>query len=246
MAKTVQDLRALGFKDAPTQIPKRLITSVYGLEKSGKTHFALTAPEPIILFDIDIGCEGVVEKFKRAGKEILVYALRVPKGASQNVYDGMWLDLRARLTQAFSLRKGTVIVDTASEAYELNRMMEFGKLSEVPPQFYSKVNQVWRGILAEAEESGMNAIFIYKMKPKYIGKQRTDDWEPSGPSEVGSLAQCNLRTFRQDFPDGRSPLFITKVVDCRHNPILNGFQMAGEAVNFSVLVEMVHASIAAH
>ena len=42
----------------------RLIVSVEGLEKRGKTHFAMTAPPPIAYFDMDIGAEGVVNKFE--------------------------------------------------------------------------------------------------------------------------------------------------------------------------------------
>ena len=41
----------------------RLVVRVGGLEKEGKTHFALTAPGPIGAIDMDRGMEGVVEKF---------------------------------------------------------------------------------------------------------------------------------------------------------------------------------------
>lgn len=244
MAKTVQDLRALGFKDAPTQIPKRLITSVYGLEKSGKTHFALTAPEPIVYFDIDLGSEGVVEKFKRAGREILVWEVRVPKGEKQDIYESMWAEAKLRLTQAFSLGKGTVVIDTATEEYELNRLARFGKLTQVLPHNYVQVNTEWREVLRQAFDSGMNAIFIHKMKSKYVQNVRTSEYEISGFGEMGYLVQCNLRCSRQDFADGKQSYFALRVDDCRHNPAINGLQMLGDAINFSALVEMVHASIA--
>jgi hypothetical protein len=57
-------LKSLGFSDAVVETPYRLIASVSGKEKTGKTHFALTAPEPIIFFNIDVGTEGVVGKFQ--------------------------------------------------------------------------------------------------------------------------------------------------------------------------------------
>lgn len=42
---------------------RRLIVAVDGLDKQGKTHFAMTAPSPILYLDFDLGSEGVVSKF---------------------------------------------------------------------------------------------------------------------------------------------------------------------------------------
>src|ERR1035437_263544 len=50
-------------------IPYRLIWRSYGPEKSGKNHFGLPAPGPIAIQSFDIGVEGVVEKFVKAGKD---------------------------------------------------------------------------------------------------------------------------------------------------------------------------------
>ena len=42
-AQGIQQLRALGFSDDKMERPRRLVASVDGREKTGKTHFALTA-----------------------------------------------------------------------------------------------------------------------------------------------------------------------------------------------------------
>ena len=52
-----------GFETADgSYIKRRLIISLEGPEKNGKTHFSLTAPGPIAFINFDIGHEGVIEK----------------------------------------------------------------------------------------------------------------------------------------------------------------------------------------
>jgi hypothetical protein len=60
-------LAGTGFKEADTEVKLRILVGVEALEKEGKTHFALTAPGPLAVFDFDTGMEGVVHKF--AGKK---------------------------------------------------------------------------------------------------------------------------------------------------------------------------------
>ena len=69
---TLEDLKNVGFEDKVRLIPKRSIVSIEGLEKSGKTRLALTAPEPIVYIDLDVGTEGVIEPLMK-DKQVLLY-----------------------------------------------------------------------------------------------------------------------------------------------------------------------------
>ena len=61
---TAQQLAKLGVYDAKTiKLYPRIILSLCGLEKQGKTHFSLTAPGDIMYFNLDNRMEGVVDKF---------------------------------------------------------------------------------------------------------------------------------------------------------------------------------------
>ncbi|KKL19654.1 hypothetical protein LCGC14_2463260, partial [marine sediment metagenome] len=40
----IEELKRLGFEPASTEIPRRLIASIAGHTKTGRTHLALTAP----------------------------------------------------------------------------------------------------------------------------------------------------------------------------------------------------------
>jgi len=234
----VKQLKDLGFSDIIEEIPHRLIASISGREKAGKTHLALTAPGPVIFFNIDIGTEGVISKFQ-SDKHIFVYDVRIPKGATQDTYQVMWADLKSRMMKAYSLNIGTVIVDTGSEAFELARLAHFGKLTQVLPHHYVQVNSEWRELMRAAYDSTMNTIYIHKMKPKWVAGNRTEDYEPTGFSEMGYLSQINIITFREDAQGGGSE-FGLLVKDCRQNPNINGTVLRGPMSNFGFLLNVVH------
>lgn len=59
--------------DLPTKIVPRAVLNIEASQKKGKTDFAIRdAPDPIIIFNLDQGLEGVVEKFLKKGREIIV------------------------------------------------------------------------------------------------------------------------------------------------------------------------------
>src|SRR5271156_6583904 len=60
-----------GFVRANQAVSRRLIVAVDGAEKCGKSHFAMSAPGPLGIINLDIGLDGVVQKFQ-GQKEIWV------------------------------------------------------------------------------------------------------------------------------------------------------------------------------
>lgn len=255
----IKQLQAMGFSDE-IQVPKRrLIVSSEGREKTGKSHFGLTGPEPIIYLNIDIGTEGVVEKFQSEGKRVLLYDVRLPREASKDIWSALWGDFKLRVRKLYGLKSGTVLWDTASEAYELARLSHFGRLTEVKPSDYAVVNNEWRDILRTAYDSDMNTIFIHKTKAVWgmvsnssgrSSLSKTNAFELSGFSEMGYMAQVNLVHLREDTDQGT--VFSVQIKDCRHNPgvagtVLRGLPLpAGEKrtldplCNFEMLLELVH------
>lgn len=235
----VEQLKALGFQDAPTEAPARLILRLFGHQKQGKSHFALTGPPPIIYFDLDTGTEGVVEKFS-VGKEVIIYKVRRPKEGSKTTYASLWGMVKERLEPALQLGEGTVILDTATEAFELARLAHFGKLTQVMPHHYTEVNSEWREIVRWCYESTMNAVFIDKMKREYVNNQATGNWVVSGFSEMGYLVQANVEMSRKDNENGQPPLFTAQVRDCRQNANISGMALPG--CTLGMLLGLVHGS----
>jgi hypothetical protein len=234
----ITQLKAMGFSDDYIESPRRLVASLSGREKTGKTHFSLTAPDPIIFINVDIGTEGVVGKFQEKGKQVLIFDVRVPKEATKDVYQPMWANVKQCIQKAYKLAKGTVVWDTATEIYELARLAHFGKLTQVLPHNYTEVNNEWRELLRLAYDAKLNTVFIHKMKPKWVNNTRTADYELSGFQEMDYLSQINLVTYRED-SDG-SPAFSVFVKDCRQNPNIGGQILRGEMCNFEFLLSLVH------
>ncbi len=244
--EVITALKSLGFTDEYVETPRRLVASVSGKEKTGKSHLAFTGPSPIVLFDIDIGTEGVVGKFQDEGKYFLRYEVRVPKEANKDVWSHMWTNLKLRVKKAYDLNAGTIVWDTASEAYELARLAEFGRLTDIKPSDYTKVNNEWREVLRMAYDSLANTVFIHKVKaewgmiPTSSGSRlgRTGKFEVSGFSEMGYLAQVNVTTNCLYTGDG--PVFSAFVDNCRQNPNVAGVLLEGPMCNFEQLLSIVH------
>lgn len=240
----IAQLRTMGFSDLNTAVPRRLIASVYGQPKTGKTHFCLTAPGPIFFFNIDLGTEGVIEKHRDGldggpPKQIFVCNIRVPKGAAKDIYETMWAELKQKVETVYKLHNGTVVIDTATEAYEVCRLSHFGKLTQVQPYHYGPVNNEWREFMRLAYDSPMNTLLIHKVKPKYVNNVRTSEYEVSGMGEIGYLVQCNLSTYREDAEDGTS--FGLKIMDCRQNAKICGTVLSDFPMNtFDFVLELVH------
>jgi len=239
-AKRQAAIEAIGFVPAPSEIPKRLIASIEGLEKSGKTHFAMTAPEPIMFFSMDIGTEGVVEKFKKAGKEIYIYEIRIPKTKVKADMTPILVDIKGKVASCLAIGQGTVVFDTGTEFWEIMRLARLGKLTQVMPHQYTEVNQEFRDIIKDCYDSGMNVIFLHKLKDLYENNVRTNKKTLSGFGGMGYEMQINIRLSRENGVDGAPPTFRALIKDCRHNPNLSG---AYAPVNdFTFLVNLVHAT----
>lgn len=246
--QTVIDrLRTLGFTDDYVESPRRLVVSLSGKAKTGKTHFALTAPSPLIYFNVDIGTEGVVGKFQEEGKQVLIYDVRVPREAGKDLWAQMWADFKLRVRSAYNIRSGTVVWDTASEVYELARLAHFGRLSEIKPSDYAVVNNEWREVMRLAYDSPANTVFIHKVKAVWgmvassSGRSsltKTGEFEPAGFSEMDYLVQANLVT-GCTIRDGVAE-FTAFVKDCRHDPNIAGTLLEGDMCNFEFLLSLVH------
>ena len=220
------------------------------MDGTGKTHFALTAPGPIIYFDFDTGTEGVVEKFQTGAvegqdgpKQVLKYAVRFSKvSATQEEWKKAWGDFRLRWQVAYELGEGTVILDTATEGYELSRLAEFGRLESVRGRNYGPISREWKDLIRLGYDSDMNTVLLHRLKPVWLNDVRTDKYEMAGYTGTSNEVQVSLVTHRQDVP-GKYPVFSADVVKCRHKMELVGSKvMQGPLCTFEFLLTMVHGA----
>jgi hypothetical protein len=217
---TLEDLKNSGWQATAKLAPRRSIMSIEGLDKSGKSRLAMSAPEPIVYLDLDVGTEGVIEPMM-AQREILLYQVEQPSklGTQSQVMDrfsAVWQDIQARVSEALQLESGTLVIDTFGEAYEICRLAHFGKLAQVQPHQYANCYKDLREICRVAYKSHMNCILLHKLGSNF----HTGELEFQGWKDVPFQVQTTLRTSRENTPTG--PVFSAEVMSCRQQMSLMG------------------------
>ncbi len=249
------ELVAAGFEPATLSECRRLIVSTHAPDKTGKTYFGLTAPDPMVVVNLDIGMEGVIEQFLRLKKRIALnefkraaMAKQVGQRLEQREYQEEWKGCRDAILTAISSRViRTLFIDTGTELWELARLAKFGKLSQVLPQHYSELNSEFRALLQLAYENpNLNLIITHKMKKEYKtgpdGRGNpTGALETAGFGDMPYLVQLNLEHYIH--PQTRA--FGVMVINSRHRGDLMGFTLEGVDCNFPMLASMVlpHTSL---
>ena len=237
-----------GFVTAEAVLTPRLIMGLSGMEKTGKDHFAFTAPGPMAFLSLDFGDEGVIEKFIPK-KQIFKREFKVPKAINsknrsemQEQAEAVWEDFKK--CYLFSLTNArTVIVDTETESWELCRLAAFGKIEQVKPHHYGPVNREYKEVMIKsAYESNANVIFIQRLKKEYANDKFTGNYEQSGYTNLAYEVQVNVRTYI----DPNTQQFCLYVDNCRQNAALRNQTLpALEEGAFAMLAAMVLPTVPA-
>lgn len=241
------DTGLTGFTRAKKGMRRRLIISTEAREKKGKTHFGLTMPEPIAVFDMDRGLEGVIDKFA-TDKEVYVVDYRGLPAKNKDQWEMRWEKFKKDYLTALEAplsKCRSILIDTGTELWEYARLAMLGKLTQVMPVKYTEVNGEFRRIVDWALDHDKNLIVTHKMKKEYTRKGDDDKgywtgkYERAGFSEIEYLAQVVLRHGRVWDRDEGPGEFFVDVLECRQNPDIVGERYAGEMCTFPMLAAMV-------
>jgi hypothetical protein len=268
---------------------RRVILAVDGPDKHGKTHFALTAPKPLLYLDFDMGSEGV----EGADHPLIVRSdpftfrptevswdeeseekrQREIQKAAEPVYERFYKTYHSGLNDPMllspdgrPLKARTIVIDPGGEAWELMRFVEFGKLTKVLPHHYTQVNAGMRDLVRAAYESDVNVIWLHVLdaqwKENMEGKARkTSVMERVGFKRMANLVQTNLLAYRvppagrkiqwqwgEDEPyvfdaepreDEDDLGFRLRFGNSRHNPGLQGTELANDQITFAQVAMML-------
>ena len=138
----------------------------------------------------------------------------------------------------------SLIVDTDTGAWVLQRMAEYGKLSQVPPNMYVTANARKAKMIREAKASNCNVCFVYKVKKVYVktakdkmGSWDGKTWERDGFNQSGFLCHVNLRAFKEPPENGLSveERFKLEVINCNQEASLDGEILEYPLNNFAAL-----------
>lgn len=150
----------------------RTIASVTGEVGSGKTHFCLTAPDPIVVFNVDRGLEGVVEKEEFDGKEIYQHIIDwSPGGLDESEYEARAIEVRndflSKFREAITAGARTIVVDTESRLWQIYRYAAFGGPNSGSIKDYDRLNQEFEDFINIAKGATVNLFLVRSMKNKW-------------------------------------------------------------------------------
>jgi hypothetical protein len=209
----------------------RLIVSARGEDKDGKTQFGLSMPAPIAVFAFDNNTAEIVNKVQKY-KKILVpnEPLEFKDAASNDAIVEVWARFKTLYMDAVnSSSVRSILIDTGTDLYELMRLAILGKLEQVPPHFYGKVNVQFHDLVKKIHPTDKNLCITHRLKDEYIrsGKDsaRTGTRILSGVGDIRYKVQVNVLCWRdlamRDEDAGTQGFAIT-VDNCTQNETLAG------------------------
>ena len=170
-----------------------LIISLSGEPKSGKTHFALTAPEPIEVFDFDGGVLTLLGKF--AGKDIRLYQYIMDVWGKEKV-SPMWDGFLGAYKKALAGDAQTIVLDTATQTWEILRLAYFEKESPGDKHFafeYGKPNSLMRSVISAPRVHGKNLILTHYIREVWNAEgKKTGEIVSDGFKHTEGLANLVL------------------------------------------------------
>jgi hypothetical protein len=197
---------------------RRECISVEGREKKGKTRFALTAPGPMVFFNLDYGLDRVNPHLQFPDLDLRV--VDVPSVAKDGHPDTIadealkvWQWLKLQHINALDSAR-TVVYDSFTEVWELIRLARFGKLTQVSPQHYGPLNREFHDFIREYSTRSANLILLHKVMPEF---ENRSNMERKGFSHIGFAVDDFVRVERDD-----TGQFYVEVIESGNNSALKG------------------------
>lgn len=225
-----------GWEPLVVEEVRHTVINLIGDDQTGKTHFAFSAPDPILWITGDPGnARGVAKKFQHKNIQKCVFDL--PKGLvqTQQLRDIAEKEQnRVRATFLKAVESGyfrTIITDREDELWELWRYSEFDE-GKAKGHHYTPVNVDFKAMLKGADKNKVNLITISAMTAEYVDNKPTGKMKKAGFKHLGMLTQIAIQAFRDDYDN-----FSMQIRSCRDDATKNGImvnkQVLGEALEIT-------------
>jgi hypothetical protein len=234
------------FELARDEYINRTIASVEGEVGTGKTYFGCTGPAPILIQNIDKGTEGVVEQFRKDGKEI--YEVEYEWNPAETEEEGggdvkeeaelkdAAIEIRDKWEKdyLYAINNGvrTCVMDNESRIWQVYRYAAFGGPNSGDMRDYDKLNLRFEALIAAAKKCEINLLMMRAMKDRWgmYGKpnaQGKKSFAKSGREVWGyehlagvvltELTFVHRTKEEQDEAEDGMGEFVIKIGKCRQN-----------------------------
>lgn len=209
-----------------------LKVAVWGSEGTGKTHFALTFPEPVYVVDTEMGATPLRKKFK--GKTINVMnVLNIDASGeaweSDDVSDVEQIlhGLDILLKRPQEEQKGTIVIDSGSDLWNMIQGYGKVKLYKLKPQDRLKAQWDWgpitkihRTLFKRLLKSRYNLVFTGKVSEVYNGPNPTGVYVGKFQKDVPYLCDVVVKMEKRFI--NKVPQRVGVIEKCRMNGNIDG------------------------
>ncbi len=233
--------------------------SIYGQECSGKTRFAITAPDPIGLMAIDKKSKRTAEAIAQSlGKVVIANSkpflsdaikLALIDGESSNglaEIKNSYAEVLKRvfdagMTLASHKDVQTIVVDTCSQVFDYILFSHFGRRNQIKPTSRGAVNQDMIDFVNALRSKHL--ILIHRSKEVWKGtgvrdkdgneiKEPSGKFETDGFAKIGGFVTTTLElTNVRKAGSNLDDKFHCKVVSCQTKPELEGVDLKDYGVS---------------
>ena len=199
-----------------------LCISLVGEPKSGKTHFAMTFPDPICLFSFDIGAKFVRTKFPDKEIDIRTYPIPIIESAHPKPYaEEFYHQIKEDYTEVTSSGAyKTVVIDTGTALWEIVRhaYTEEKNRKQILRVEYAEPNARMSWFLMQPMVLGVNVVATHYLKDRYVNDANTGEKVLMGFAQTNGIADIIISL---DMPLQEVNGVIVK---SRFDRTLNGFK----------------------
>lgn len=218
----------------PTKVVPNIIVAISGEPKTGKSHWSLTFPAPIVVFSFDQGIEPVLKSFPDKKVTVKTYELPLIEtvralGQKKDILE-VWNNFKKDFqiaTEDASVK--TIVIDTSTALYEIARIARTGELGrELDPTEYGDVYLRMKALFQRCRISGQNLVLTHYMKAVYKDGKETSEKKIDAfrytESEV-DLSLITEKVTEAKVGGGKQTKIVTTIKETRYDALnLTGFE----------------------
>ena len=209
----------LYFNESPLIFTPRLAVSLDGLDKRGKSHWAIcTTPDPIKVIKIDTGTDSAITKARSLGKRVQVMPVEfdIPDMSVIKAQDidatqaALWRKEWNRIVAACKLIQSedpknptstrTLVIDTGTALNKLLELAHFGKArGNARQDLRTEMNGAYHKLFWDLynKRKDLNIILIHQDKKQYVQNSKGDSvwngkYERDGNNKTGFYVDLSV------------------------------------------------------
>jgi len=211
---------------------------IFGDYSTGKTHFALTAPEPIFVIDTEFGVSPLADKFKDKDIRIIEALGETPKNLEHD--DVLtYLKTKETIEKLKDLEEGTIVIDSITDIWKACQTFAKVRTFKIKPEDRLKyqfdwgvINALYQQLILKLLRIKSNLILTARTTEIYTGPTPTGILGPSWQKKTGFFVDVVISNTLQV---GKDLKFLSEIQKCRFTKKLIGKQF--ENLTFQKLKE---------